>query len=200
MLKEGIYRAGANYALDLNAGGEAVLGLVEEVAAPVALAQRAGELLRARGLTVATAESATGGLIAALLTAVPGSSDYFRGGVVAYANEVKSRLLGVREAVLAEYGAVSEIVGRQMAEGVRQLLAVDIGLADTGIAGPGGGSAAKPVGLFYLGLATPVGTQVQELRLQGDRRQNREAAALAALALLVAYLEGSGTISLGPAE
>lgn len=170
-------------------GREIVVALAEAVAAPLALAQRAGELLREHGLTVATAESATGGLIAALLTEVPGSSDYFRGAVVAYANEVKSKVLGVGPAVLAEHGAVSPEVAREMALGVRRLLAVDIGLADTGIAGPGRGTCAKPVGLFYLGLATPAGIEVQELRLEGDRRQNREAAAVAALALLVAYLE-----------
>jgi PncC family amidohydrolase len=166
------------------------MSVTESLVSPLALAETAGRLLRERGLTLATAESATGGLIAALITEIPGSSDYFRGGVVAYANEVKERVLGVSPAVLAEFGAVSPEVGRQMAEGVRRLVQVDIGLADTGIAGPTGATATKPVGLFYLGLATPEGTQVQELRLEGDRHQNRQAAALAALAWLVAYLEG----------
>ncbi|MCR4418741.1 MAG: nicotinamide-nucleotide amidohydrolase family protein [Clostridia bacterium] len=166
--------------------------VAEELVAPLALAQTAGRLLREQGLAVATAESATGGLIAALITEVPGSSDYFRGGVVAYANDVKVGVLGVSPVVLAEQGAVSPQVGREMAEGVRRLLRADIGLADTGIAGPAGATETKPVGLFYLGMATPEGTQVQELRLEGDRHQNRQAAALAALAWLVAYLEGRG--------
>jgi PncC family amidohydrolase len=163
--------------------------LLEEGTVPVVLARRAGELLRSQGLAVATAESATGGLIAALITEIPGSSDYFRGGVVAYANEVKEAVLGVDKAVLEEYGAVSPQVARAMAEGVRRLLVADIGLSDTGIAGPTGATPTKPVGLFYLGLATPEGTEVQELRLEGDRQVNRQAAAVAALTMLIAYLE-----------
>ncbi|MGB9885433.1 MAG: CinA family protein [Moorellales bacterium] len=166
------------------------MSVTESLVNPLALAETAGCLLRERGLTLATAESATGGLIAALITEIPGSSDYFRGGVVAYANEVKERVLGVSPSALVEFGAVSPEVGRQMAEGARRLVGADIGLADTGIAGPTGATATKPVGLFYLGLATPEGTWVQELRLEGDRHQNRQAAALAALAWLVAYLEG----------
>jgi len=147
-----------------------------------------GRLLRQRGQTLAVAESATGGLISYLITSVPGSSDYFRGGVVAYHNDAKMNVLGVQKATLEQHGAVSPPVAEEMARGVRQLLAADFGLADTGIAGPGGATPTKPVGLFYLCLAYYEGTEERELLLQGDREQNRRAAAQAALELLLEYL------------
>lgn len=110
------------------------------------------QLCRARGLTLAVAESCTGGLLAERLTAIPGSSDVFLGGVVSYANRVKASVLGVDEAVLTEHGAVSEEVVRAMARGVRQRLAADVGIALTGVAGPGGGTEEKPVGLVWIGV------------------------------------------------
>jgi nicotinamide-nucleotide amidase len=140
--------------------GEWVFGRDDET-----LASAVGELLAARGATLALAESCTGGLIGALLTDVPGSSRYFRGGVVAYANELKRDLLGVPGADLEQCGAVSDVVARQMAEGARLRLAASIGLSVTGVAGPGGGTTEKPVGLVYVGVADAAGAIVHELRL-----------------------------------
>ncbi|RIL07731.1 MAG: competence/damage-inducible protein A [Proteobacteria bacterium] len=150
-----------------------------------------GRLLAARGATVAVAESCTGGMIGELLTAVPGSSAYFKGGVVAYWNDAKAQLLGVPEAVLAEHGAVSEPTVRAMAEGVRARFATDLGIATTGIAGPTGGSADKPVGLVYVALATAQGSQVRELRLAFDRERNRRLTAQIAIDWLRRHLLGA---------
>lgn len=154
-----------------------------------ALAVRVGERLRAAGLTLATAESSTGGLIAARLTGCTGSSAFFLGAVVAYADAVKQKLLGVPEAVLIEHGAVSEPVARQMAEGARALFAVDLAVSVTGIAGPTGATARKPVGLHYVGLSTPRGARVQRHQWAGDRAANRRAAADAALQMILDYLD-----------
>ncbi len=147
-----------------------------------------GGLLKSRGLTLGTVESATGGLVAYLITGVPGSSDYFKGAVVSYSNEVKINLVGVKAATLEKYGAVSPQVAGEMAAGGRKLLAVDICLADTGIAGPGGATPGKPVGLFYLGLAHKGGAFSRPYQFHGDRQQNRRSAAEAALAWLKDYL------------
>lgn len=129
------------------------------------LASAVGELLVARGGTLALAESCTGGLIGALLTDVPGSSRYFRGGVIAYANEVKRDVLGVSAHDLERCGAVSDVVARQMAESARGRLGATLGLSVTGVAGPGGGTDEKPVGLVYVGVADAAGVAVHELRL-----------------------------------
>src|SRR5450830_2193280 len=138
-----------------------------------------------RGLTVATAESCTGGLIAKLITDGAGSSGYFRGGVVSYSNEAKIGLLGVREEELAAHGAVSAQVARSMAIGARHRVGADLAVSVTGIAGPGGGSPAKPVGLTYLAVADASGADVRRYVWTGDRAANREAAARAALELLI---------------
>jgi PncC family amidohydrolase len=147
-----------------------------------------GELLRRKGLTLGTVESATGGLIAHLITGVPGSSDYFKGAVVSYANETKINVIGVKAATLEEYGAVSPQVAGEMAVGGRKLLDVDICLADTGIAGPGGAAPGKPVGLFYLGMANRDGVFTRKHEFHGDREQNKRSAAGAALSWLREYL------------
>nr|WP_290668515.1 CinA family protein [Ardenticatena sp.] len=145
-------------------------------------AAHVGHLLRLANATLATAESCTGGLLAHLITEVPGSSDYFLGGVVSYSNAAKMALLGVREATLAEHGAVSEPTAREMAEGVRARFQSTIGVGITGIAGPEGGTPEKPVGLVYIGVSTPTHTIVRRFVWQtGDRSANKLASALAAL-------------------
>jgi len=152
------------------------------------LEQEVGDLLRRKGLTLGVAESATGGLISHLITNIAGSSDYYKGSVTAYSNEIKTRVVGVREETINQYGAVSSQVAEEMAGGGRELLAVDICLADTGIAGPTGATPGKPVGLFYLGLADRSGIYHQEHHFHGDRGQNKRSAASAALDWLKEYL------------
>jgi len=145
------------------------------------------EALRAAGLTVATAESCTGGLIAAALTAIPGSSDAVLGGLVTYSNGLKERLLGVPALVLETEGAVSDACARAMAEGARRATGASVAVAVTGIAGPGGGSESKPVGLVFLALAREGrATRVQRHLFPGDRAAIRAATVLAALAGLLA--------------
>lgn len=158
----------------------------------LALAERLQGICLGRGLTVALAESCTGGLVAATLTEVPGSSGYFRGGVVAYANDAKEALLDVPRPVLEAHGAVSAQVAMAMAQGARARLEADVSASVTGVAGPDGGSAAKPVGLVYVGLATQAGTDVRRLQLAGDRVAIREAAARAALEWLIERAESDG--------
>jgi nicotinamide-nucleotide amidase len=150
------------------------------------------ETLRARNLTVAVAESCTGGMLGAVLTSVSGSSTYFQGGVIAYADAVKTRELGVSSEALERNGAVSEATARQMACGVRARFATDIGLAITGIAGPGGGTEAKPVGTVYVAAALFNGTRVRACRFAGGRSAVREQSCAAALSLLEEALT-SGT-------
>ena len=157
--------------------------------AVIALEEAVGRLLAERGLTVAVAESCTGGLIAHRLTNVPGSSRYFLGGVVAYANEVKERVLGVRSETLRRYGAVSRETALEMAREVRRLLGADIALSATGIAGPTGGTPEKPVGLVYVALAAADCEQCRRHVWQGARLHNKEQTAEAALRMLLEYLE-----------
>ncbi|MEO1090971.1 MAG: nicotinamide-nucleotide amidohydrolase family protein [Pseudomonadota bacterium] len=139
----------------------------------------------AKGWRLATAESCTGGLVAGRLTDVAGSSAVVIGGVVAYANDVKERLLGVPRSVLATAGAVSEESAVAMAEGGRRLFDVDAVVSITGIAGPGGGTSAKPVGLVHFALATAKSTTHRRVVLPGDRRQVRDASVDVALNLLL---------------
>ena len=143
-----------------------------------------GELLRAAGLTLAVAESCTGGLVAKRFTAVPGSSDYFLGGVIAYDNRVKTDLLGVPEDVLAAKGAVSSEVAIAMAEGACRRLGADCALSTTGVAGPGGGSEEKPVGLVFIACTVKGVTVVERIHSPGQREQIRERSAFAAVDLL----------------
>jgi PncC family amidohydrolase len=152
------------------------------------LAQEIGNLLRKRGLTLGVIESASGGLISHLITNVPGSSDYYKGSITAYHNEIKVGVVGVKSATVNKYGAVSPQVAEEMAIGGRKILASDICLADTGIAGPTGGSAEKPVGLFYIGLAHSGGSSSQKHIFPGSREEKKQAAAQAALGWLKEYL------------
>jgi PncC family amidohydrolase len=153
------------------------------------LEAQAGQLLQQRGLRLAVAESCTGGLIADRLTNVPGSSAYFVGGVVAYAYEAKTGLLGVSQGTLEAHGAVSRETVLEMATGVRALLAVDIGLSISGIAGPGGGIPGKPVGTVWIGLAAPDLLDARSYRFEGDRLENKAAFADQALRLLLEYMQ-----------
>jgi len=145
------------------------------------LEQVVGRLLREHGLRVAVAESCTGGLVAEKLTDVPGSSDYFQGGVVAYADAAKRALLGVSEALLAEHGAVSDPVARAMAAGALTRFGADLAVATTGISGPGGGSEAKPVGLVHIALADAQGIHSDHFVFPLDRARHRQLTAQVAL-------------------
>jgi nicotinamide-nucleotide amidase len=145
-------------------------------------------LLTERGETLAVAESCTGGLVGHLLTEVPGSSEVFLGGVIAYANELKEKI-GVPAEILREHGAVSAEAAGQMASGVRRWAAADYGLSVTGIAGPGGATEAKPVGLTYVGLGTRDRTEVEKHQFAGQRSEVKGAAATVALSLLRREIE-----------
>jgi nicotinamide-nucleotide amidase len=143
-----------------------------------------GGALRSRGWTIATAESCTGGLVSKMITSVPGASEYFRGGIVSYSDDAKRDLLGVEHSLIERHGAVSEEVAAAMALGARARLKSTVGVSVTGIAGPGGGTDEKPVGLIYIGLADASGkTQVRKMNLPGDRAGIRRRAALAALTI-----------------
>lgn len=157
-----------------------------ESAEAATLARAIGDALRQRGWTIATAESCTGGLVGTVVTNVPGSSAYYLGGVIAYANDTKVALLGVPPALLAAHGAVSGETAEAMARGMRERLGADVAISTTGIAGPDGGSTTKPVGLVFVGLATAAGSASRRLMLHGDRAAIRTRAAQAALAWVLA--------------
>jgi nicotinamide-nucleotide amidase len=142
---------------------------------------RVGQLLKNAQLTITTAESCTGGLLGAALTQEPGSSGFYLGGVVSYSNSLKQGLLGISEENLLKYGAVSEEVAKEMAAGIRSKVGSDLAISTTGIAGPDGGSVQKPVGLVYVGLATPEGVQVEKIQLYGERESVRQLTVQAAL-------------------
>lgn len=150
-----------------------------------ALESRVGAALRARGWTVALAESCTGGLVGHRLTQVAGSSDYFLGGVVAYAYDAKERLLGVRHQTLYDHGAVSRETAIEMAHGARVAFGADLGLSVTGIAGPAGGMPDKPIGLTWIAVSTRTGDLAERYIGRGDRIANKDSAAEAALDLLL---------------
>jgi nicotinamide-nucleotide amidase len=151
----------------------------------VGLAERLQGVCLGRGVTVALAESCTGGLVADAITDIAGSSGYFAGGVVSYSNEAKEQLLDVPGAVLEAHGAVSAQVARAMAEGARSRFAADVAASVTGIAGPDGGSDAKPVGLTYIAVADADGVDVRRHLWSGDRLANKVSSAAAVLELLL---------------
>lgn len=157
------------------------------------LAEVVGHLLAERRLSLALAESCTGGLLGQLITSIPGSSEYFLGGVVAYSNESKMKLLGVRDQVLASYGAVSRQTAIAMASGVRNLFDASVAVSVTGLAGPGGGTATKPVGLVFIAVICNSLVAVGKFLFNGDRDQVRHRTAVAALNLLRKSLLASGT-------
>jgi len=144
--------------------------------------------LRNRGVTVAVAESLTGGRVASAMTAVPGSSVYFQGAIIAYSNQLKVELLGVPFETILKHGAVSEECARAMAEGLRRKLGVDVAVATTGIAGPDGGSPLKPVGLVWLAVSDGVNTIVSRKVFAGDRNSISSEAATEALLLLSSFV------------
>ena len=164
-----------------------------------ALVRRLQAACLAGGATVALAESCTGGLVAAALTAVPGSSGYFVGGVVSYSNEAKRDLLGLDPAILDAHGAVSAQVARAMALGARERFAAGVAASVTGIAGPNGGTAAKPVGLTYVAVADSDGVDVRRFVWSGDRAANRRDSASAVVEMLLARVEARGPRPVGTA-
>ena len=147
------------------------------------------DIMWKKKLTLGTVESASGGLIAHLITNIPGSSDVFQGSIVSYSNEIKMKIVGVKKETLQQYGAVSSQVARAMAKCGRKVLGVDICVTDTGIAGPGGAAPGKPVGLFYLGLSHQDGTFSRKYLFKGSREDNKQQAAQAVLMWVREYLE-----------
>jgi nicotinamide-nucleotide amidase len=163
-----------------------------EVASLVALAERIQGVLIEQGRTLATAESCTGGLIAYVLTEIPGSSDYFVGGIVSYSNGLKESELEVKRATLERHGAVSAQTAVEMADGARLRYKADVAVAVTGIAGPGGGTEAKPVGLTYVGVADENGHDARRFVWSDDRHTNKLRSAEAALALVLERIAAPG--------
>jgi PncC family amidohydrolase len=148
-----------------------------------------GKTLQAHKLTLAVGESCTGGLVGHTLTNVPGSSDYFLGGIIAYSYEAKERLLGVSHQTLYEHGAVSKETAVEMARGARSALGADVGLSVTGISGPGGGTPEKAVGLTWVAVSSRQGERAEQYLWDGDRESNKLQSAEAALSLLLKVLE-----------
>lgn len=154
----------------------------------IAQIQRLAEILIARGWMLAVAESCTGGLVGDLITDTPGSSAYFVGGIIAYANALKTDLLRVPSALIMEHGAVSAPVAASMARGICDVTRADVGVAITGIAGPSGGTLDKPVGTVFIAIASPLGELVRRCQWPGDRTQNKVDSAYKALELLAEHL------------
>ena len=152
------------------------------------LEEEIGDLLRKHKLKIGVAESATGGLISHRITNIPSSSEYFEGSIISYSNKAKTNLLAVKESTLRNYGAVSSETSKEMAQGVRREIGTDIGLASTGIAGPGGGTSEKPVGLVYIGLAIKGALISKKYVFHGNRDENKKSFSDAALSTLEKYL------------
>lgn len=148
-----------------------------------------GTILGKKRMTLGVVESATGGLISHRITNVAGSSDYYKGSITAYSNEIKNRVVGVKAETLEKHGSVSAQTAEELASGGRNVLKVDICIADTGIAGPGGATPGKPIGLFYIGLSHENTTFNRKHIFNGDRERNKKEAAEAALQILKEYLE-----------
>lgn len=148
----------------------------------------AADLIK-KNLTIATAESCTGGLLAHYLTSISGSSTYFNRGVVSYSNDAKENLLKVKHTTLETYGAVSEQTAYEMAQGIQSQAQVDIGISTTGIAGPTGGTLEKPVGLVFIGIATQDGAQVHRFHFTGNRLENKQHTCYEALKMIQTYLQ-----------
>jgi nicotinamide-nucleotide amidase len=157
-----------------------------------------GKILRDHKLHLAVAESCTGGMVGAMLSAEPGSSDFFLASAVTYSNHAKSKILGIDEALISQHGAVSEITARKMAEGALCIADADIAAAITGIAGPDGGSPHKPVGTLHIAAATPQRTEHRALMLHGDRERIRTLAAYASLQLIRCLITGNPSLPLHP--
>jgi len=151
---------------------------------------RIGRILRERRMKIAVAESCTGGLIANRITNIQGASDYFDMGFVTYSNDSKELYLFVPEEVIAEKGAVSSEVAKEMAEGLKETTEADVALSVTGVAGPGGGTPEKPIGTVYAGLASKDGTFVRKFLFSGDRLSIKEQTSEEALKMVLDYLEG----------
>lgn len=160
-------------------------------------AERLQAACLAAGLTVSTAESCTGGLVAHALTEIPGSSEYFLGGIVAYADQTKRTALDVPAELIERHGAVSAQVARSMAEGARRRIGSDLAVSVTGIAGPGGGTDAKPVGLTYIAVDGPAGCEVRRFVWPHDRSGNKRASAAAAIELLI-VCAADAAVAAGP--
>lgn len=152
------------------------------------LEQEIGDILCEKGLTLGAVESATGGLVSHLITNIPDCSTYYKGSVTAYSNEIKMGVIGVKQSTLEKHGAVSAKTAEEMAAGGRKVLGVDICISDTGIAGPGGASPGKPIGLFYFGLAHGNRVYHQKHIFERDREVNKQSAAAALLSWLKDYL------------
>jgi nicotinamide-nucleotide amidase len=148
-----------------------------------------GTILSNKRMTLGVIESATGGLISHRITNVAGSSDYYKGSITAYSNEIKNRIVGVKAETLEKHGSVSARTAEELASGGKRILEVDICIADTGIAGPGGATPDKPIGLFYIGLSHKNTTFNRKHIFTGDREQNKKEAAETALQILKEYLE-----------
>ena len=152
------------------------------------LLEEVSSLLSKKGLTIAVAESCTGGLICHMFTNIPGSSIYFERGIISYSNNAKMKMLGVKKDTLVNQGAVSSDTAQEMAEGIRKISNVDIGLATTGIAGPGGGTKEKPVGLVYISLSNNKETIIQKACFQGTRKEIKDSTFIKSLEMLKNYL------------
>lgn len=158
------------------------------------LVERVAVLLQPHGLTLVTAESCTGGLVSAALTALPGSSDWYLGGMITYSNASKRELLGVNSASLERHGAVSAVVALEMACGARERFSATVAVSVTGIAGPGGAVEGKPVGRVWIGVATPYGSGATRHTFPGDRSEVRSAAVRAALLSVIAWAGAAAVV------